>query len=279
MAPPSAPRHDGGGRPVSRRRVLGLVVAVAVVAMAAGVGASRLVVSPGDAAARSKPPTPSELAVPVERRQLVSRVVTRGEITLGGAVRLSIPSADGAVVTERPPVAGTALAEGDLLVEVSERPVFVLTGTVPMYSDVLPGSTGVDVEQLEAALQRLGFAPGSVDDTFDGATESAIAAFYEAKGYAAPGPSPEDAAELEEARRRVSAAQAEVAGPGGGAVAEATVAVRDAERGGLGSGAGRPSGGRWGGQHRCRCSRCGPTRRRGRVGRAGGRAGFGAVRP
>ena len=210
--------------------MLALIVAVAIVSLTVGGVASRFIISPGDAAVRTREPDPSNIAVPVERRELVSKVVTRGEIALGDAFSLSIPATEGSVVTEHPPTAGAKLAEGDLLVEVSERPVLLLSGPVPMYRDMLPGSTGADVEQLEQSLKRLGFDPGVVDAKFDGATEKALADLYQARGYAAPEPSADDVGRLEEARQRVVAAQAAVADAGGAAGTEAEVGVRDAER-------------------------------------------------
>jgi hypothetical protein len=62
--------------------------------------------------------------------------------------------------------------------------VFVLQGEVPVYRDLFPGLSGEDVRQLEAALERLGLAPGPVDGVFDQETAAAVTNWYSSAGYA-----------------------------------------------------------------------------------------------
>lgn len=50
-------------------------------------------------------------------------------------------------------------------------------GLVPLTRPLRLGDTGDDVVVLEQQLARLGFAPGPIDGTFDGSTESAVWAF------------------------------------------------------------------------------------------------------
>ncbi|MEZ5249031.1 MAG: peptidoglycan-binding domain-containing protein [Ilumatobacteraceae bacterium] len=92
--------------------------------------------------------------------------------------------------------------------EVSGRPVFVFQGALPTYRSFEPGMTGPDVQQLEEALARLGFDPGTVDTVYDDATEAAIDQLYESKGYQSEGPTEEQRSRLRTAEKAVADAQA-----------------------------------------------------------------------
>ena len=114
-------------------------------------------------------------------------------------------SAEGsAVVTRLPPAMGSEVREGDIVVGVSGRPVFVFQGEVPVYRTLKPGMTGADVKQMQAALVRLGFAPDT-DGTYGTATKQAITAFYTAAGFE-PVPSSTTAADVSTAQQAFNAA-------------------------------------------------------------------------
>ena len=81
------------------------------------------------------------------------------------------------------PEDGTKLAEGDVVLTVSGRPVFLLEGGEPSYRDLGPGIVGEDVRQLERALKRLGLDPGPADGVYDTGTEAAVAELYGAASY------------------------------------------------------------------------------------------------
>lgn len=87
------------------------------------------------------------------------------------------------MVTKAPPEVGTELGDGQIVAEVSGRPVFALQGDLPVFRTLTTGVIGDDVEQLEAALARLGFNPGPVDGTFDASTATAVSSFYTNAGY------------------------------------------------------------------------------------------------
>ena len=172
---------------------LGGVAAVA----AAGFLAGRQVQSPADAASRRAAPPPSLITVPVERRVLSTEVITRGTVQYGAAQKVGLATSalkSGPGIVTSVPVAGTPLAEGDVVMAVSGRPVFVLAGAQPSYRDLAPGSVGKDVLQLESALQRLGFEPGPVDEVYDEQTSVAVAKWYLAAGYNPQGPTAEQLA-------------------------------------------------------------------------------------
>jgi hypothetical protein len=162
------------------------LIFVVLLAVASWLAGSKIQ-SPAEAAARTAPPTPSPILVPVEKRVLTSDVVTRGTARFG--LPQSISLAASTLKTESGiintlPSRGDQLEEGDVLLTVSGRPVFVLKGDVPAYRDLFPGLAGEDVRQLEAALERLRFAPGPVDGVFDEETAAAVADLYSSAGYA-----------------------------------------------------------------------------------------------
>ncbi len=197
----------------SRRQVVAGVAGLAGVAMAVGFAAASQIVSPTEAAARARPPAEAPVTVPVERKALQSQVVTRGDTAFDGAVDVRIETGGldtPAVVTGRVPAVGANVGEGDVLLEVAGRPVIALTGGLPTYRTLRPGSTGPDVTQLEEALSRLGLHPGAVDGRYDGGTGTAVAALFRRAGYEAP-KAPESATQaLEAAQTALQAANAAV---------------------------------------------------------------------
>ena len=175
-----------------------VLVTIAVASVIAWVVGSKIE-SPADAAARTAPPTPSPILVPVEKRVLESNVVTRGAARFGLPQPVSIaPSSlkpqSGLITTL--PLRNAQFAEGAVLLTASGRPVFVLQGQVPSYRDLTPGTTGEDVRQLEQGLKRLGFDPGPVDGVYDQLTGSAVARWYQSKGQEPFGPTREQLASI-----------------------------------------------------------------------------------
>ena len=162
--------------------VLATISVAALVAWAAG---SRIE-SPADAAARTAPPAPSPILVPVEQRVLGANVVTRGTARFGLPQPVSIaPSTlkpQAGLITTLPSRNGQ-FGEGAVLLTASGRPVFIFQGQVPAYRDLTPGATGDDVRQLEQGLKRLGFDPGPVDGVYDQLTSAAVARWYTKKGW------------------------------------------------------------------------------------------------
>jgi peptidoglycan hydrolase-like protein with peptidoglycan-binding domain len=171
--------------------------------------AASRVQSPAEAAARTAAPSPSPILVPVEKRVLSANVVTRGKARFGLPQPISIAPSflkpqSGLITTL--PVRNKQLAEGDVMLTASGRPVFVLRGELPAYRDLVPGLEGNDVRQLEAGLQRLGFRPGPVDGVYDAATGRAVAAWYRAKGFEAFGPTKDQEAQQRALERELELA-------------------------------------------------------------------------
>ena len=168
--------------------MLALVVGVAVVAGLVGWWVGTTVRSPADAAAEHRPPPPSLITVPVEKRTLTSTSVAQGSVVHTGESPINLTGVVGSAgptqLVTKAPVAGTTLKSGDVLMEVSGRPVFVLPGPVPMYRTLGTAAKGDDVEQLQAALSDLGFGRLR-GGTFDAPTGTAVKAWYERAGYSA----------------------------------------------------------------------------------------------
>jgi peptidoglycan hydrolase-like protein with peptidoglycan-binding domain len=105
------------------------------------------------------------------------------------------------------PLRNTQLAEGDVILTASGRPVFVLAGDAPAYRDLVPGISGKDVLQLEQGLARLGFDPGPVDGSYDRRTSNAVKAWYESTGWEPFGPTLEQLTRVRELERSLGEAQ------------------------------------------------------------------------
>jgi Putative peptidoglycan binding domain len=175
--------------------VLGVVGGMALGAWYAG---SRIQ-SPAEMAMRTAPPEPSPILVPVESRVLSSDVVTRGTVRFGLPQPISIaPSTvkGGIGLIATLPRPNTGFREGEVILSVSGRPVFVLRGATPVHRDMSPGTTGGDVRQLEEALARLGFDPGTVDGIYDQKTSAAVERLYRKAGWEPFGPTREQRATI-----------------------------------------------------------------------------------
>ena len=194
----------------SRRQVVAGVAGLAGAAMAVGFAAASQIVAPSEAAARARPP--AEAPVGARRTEGVGEPGgPRGDTAFDGAVEVRIETGGletPPVVTGRVPAIGARVGEGDVLLEVAGRPVIALSGGLPTYRTLRPGSNGPDVTQLEEALSRLGLRPGAVDGRYDGATGAAVAALFRRAGYEAPKPPSSATQALETAQAAVAAANA-----------------------------------------------------------------------
>jgi peptidoglycan hydrolase-like protein with peptidoglycan-binding domain len=196
---------------VSKKRLftLFLVLALVVLSAAGSWIAGMSIQSPAEMAARTAPPTPSPILVPVEKRVLSSAIVTRGTARFGLPRSIAIvPSAlkPKASVITKLPLPNTQMNEGDVLLAASGRPLFVLRGESPAYRDLVPGISGDDVGQLERGLKRLGFDPGPIDGTYDERTGAAVAAWYSRAGWQPLGATTEQVASIRALERQLAVA-------------------------------------------------------------------------
>ncbi|RYV52943.1 hypothetical protein [Pengzhenrongella frigida] len=187
----------------------------AVIALVAGLGLSRLITSPAEAAANAAPPTAGPITVPVERRVLATDVVLRGDAVYEDPASITLETGDlggPAVVTGQVPEVGATLNAGDLVLELAGRPVILLPGDLPVYRTLRAGVSGPDVVQLKAALVALGIDPGDPSSpAYDAATAAGVAALYARAGYPAPSAGEEAELALAGARDATRAADDQVA--------------------------------------------------------------------
>ncbi|MBO3101556.1 hypothetical protein [Cellulomonas fengjieae] len=209
------------------RRTIVVMAVVAVVCLAAGLGLSRLIVSPGKDAADAAPPTAGPITVPVESRVIDNELVIRGDVGYEDPLALRVETGDlggPAVVTGQVPEVGTELGAASVALEIVGRPVIVLPGDLPTYRSLRAGVSGPDVRQLKAALGSLGIGAGDpAGDTYDAATAAGVRALYQRVGYEPPSAGEELQEAVAAARDGVraaqdglAAAQRELAGAGGG---------------------------------------------------------------
>jgi hypothetical protein len=191
-----------------------LVVGGALLLTGAGIAASFVVKSPAQAAAEAEAPAEDVLTAPVDKRVLKDSVILRGTVVAGQSVDVTASSGSGgtgtggAVVTKAPKRVGTEIRAGQVLVEVSGRPVFALKGKVPVYRDLKPGATGDDVAQLQSALAGLGHATGyDALGTFGAGTRQALTAFYASIGYSTVSAESDGATVVQDAQDAVTEAE------------------------------------------------------------------------
>lgn len=178
---------------MGKKRIALLLSFLGLVAAAGGIGwyAGSHIESPAEAAARTAPPKPSPILVPVETRTLSSNIITRGTARFGLPQPLSVvPSGlkKGPGLIATLPRRNSQLEEGAVVLTASGRPVFLLQGETPAYRDLVPGISGDDVLQLEKSLERLGFDPGTVDRQYDRQTSTAVSHWYKSMGWEPFGP-------------------------------------------------------------------------------------------
>jgi HlyD family secretion protein len=218
---------------MSRRRpILAVVVAFAVaLALAAGF-ISRGFVSPAQQAARASAPRPSLITASVRRGTLPVEVVLRATVAHPDPVAISAPASlgDDPVVTSVGVRVGEAVSDGSLLGTVAERPVFVMAGRVPAFRTITPGTSGVDVRQLQQGLTAAGYGIGSdTAGTYGPGTAAAVLALYHARGAQPDMPGGAGGA-LTAARAQAAAAARRLASASGRRLPAAKSAEIEAQR-------------------------------------------------
>lgn len=176
------------------RRIIYFALGAACLAIASGLIGVSLVKSPAQVAAETAPPTPTLITAPVVHQVLSESVVMRGTLAVGRSLSFAPSSVastaanaggGGMVVTAVNVRSGERIRSGQVVAEVSDRPVFVLQGNLPLWRNLMPGESGKDVAELQTALADLGYSSGTDSYGFFGAgTEAAVRGFYQGIGYA-----------------------------------------------------------------------------------------------
>lgn len=203
----------GASGPLARRRrTLVIVLGAAVAVAAMGLTSPLWIKSPQQLAAEAEPPLATVLTAPVERRVLRDVVVLRGEIRAAETYQVTPGSSTGgaAIVTRLDVGPGDTVESGDVVLEVSGRPLVVLHGKTPAYRDLKPGAEGADVAQLQRALRDLGYEPGDREGWFGAGTKRALAEFYHSRGYDPLPASDTDDELIRSARAQIVAADRQV---------------------------------------------------------------------
>ncbi|MDX6258607.1 MAG: hypothetical protein QOH84_295 [Kribbellaceae bacterium] len=177
---------------MSSRRKLRLLVLTAAVAVPSVTGAAAI--GAGTFTGRSagaSPPAISESTVPVEAGPLIRSVKLQGRVRPAGAVELPAITAppqgtELAVVTAHPAAVGSTVVDGQVILAVSDRPIFLLRGAITPFRDLKLGDEGPDVEQLNRFLARIDLRAlrgGSRNQRYDIHTARAVARLYKKSGY------------------------------------------------------------------------------------------------
>jgi hypothetical protein len=170
-----------------RRTIVAGALLVGTVTLV-GLGAPQVVRSPAQIAADRAAPVLPPATAEVERRVVEATVTLRGEVTTARRVEIEASASDGAraVVTAIDVGDGDRVRSGDVLVEISGRPVILLDGRLPAYRDLQVGATGPDVEQLQRALAALGYGSADANGRLGPSTKAAVRRLYTDRGYPAP---------------------------------------------------------------------------------------------
>jgi peptidoglycan hydrolase-like protein with peptidoglycan-binding domain len=164
---------EGGRSPWRRRRVIVGVVAL-VLAGGTFLAITRPFAGAGAAGGGIDNGSPTSLAS-VTRRSLASRINVNG--TLGYAGNYEVVNQAAGTLSALPAV-GDLIEQGDVLYRIDGSPVVLLEGSTPAYRVLVPGMTGPDVRQLNAALVALGYATKAeldpTSDRFDWDTSRAL---------------------------------------------------------------------------------------------------------
>jgi hypothetical protein len=169
-------------------RIWTVVVGLLVTGGLVGAFAAGRVSSASQQAAIAVPPSPSTLTAVVEAGPLKKVVHFSGKVTFPAGTILratAAPASMKAVVTKVAVTSGQTVRGGELLAEISGRPLFLLEGQFPLYRELHAGDQGSDVTELQLGLRKV-FGLPHVTGTFDSDTERAVRRLYSGYGYRPP---------------------------------------------------------------------------------------------
>ncbi len=178
--------------PNRRRRTPWFLILVLTVlaTSAAGYLIGSQVRSPQEALASAEPPKASILTAPVRRGTLRDSAQFPGAVEWRSTLTVKAPLFGGGgipVVTATPLAAGSQVEAGNVLLEVSDRPVIALPGAIPMLRDLHLGDIGPDVARLQLGLGSAGVFSGAADGVYGESTQQALRTLYESAHHTLPG--------------------------------------------------------------------------------------------
>ncbi len=152
---------------------------VATVVVAAGVAAAGFAVANRDTAGAAPASQLPPATAKITRQDLRATEEVTGDLGYGPASAL-VNRLPGTVTSL--PIAGSVVAQGQILYKVDSRPIVLLYGAEPAYRPLGPGDEGVDVKQLETALRALGHTGFTVDEEYTADTAEAVRDWQESLG-------------------------------------------------------------------------------------------------
>lgn len=173
-----------------RFRWIIITIMVCVVLLAVTFTLGRLVRSPNEKAVTNSNYVP-QVTAQVELRSVnATKAEVRGELALGTSWKVTVEASDGdlPIVTETHLNAGETLHSGQLLAEVSGRPVIALQLPFKLYRNINGGNSGDDIEKLQHSLQDLGLYQSEIDGVYGEVTAQAIEDLYAHTNTTKPAP-------------------------------------------------------------------------------------------
>jgi peptidoglycan hydrolase-like protein with peptidoglycan-binding domain len=171
-APPVMDIEPAADEPRRRRRGLVWLTLAAVLVAAAGFGTWRWT---SDASTETSRDATGPVATATVERGTLSATDT-WEGTLDHGAPFTVKASGNGTLT-RLVAQGQTVERGSELYRLNEQPVILLSGVVPMYRDLRPGDSGIDVEQLERNLAELGYDGFTVDVDYTSSTAEAVRAW------------------------------------------------------------------------------------------------------
>jgi peptidoglycan hydrolase-like protein with peptidoglycan-binding domain len=163
-----------------------LLAGAVVLAVSAGLVGSQIGTS-AERGSLGAPPPLTRITAPIQFAVLQVTVPVRADVVDAAPISVALPDDLGTalpVVTRSDISPGSTVSEGQWLVGIAERPVIALSGAIPAFRDMTPGESGVDVEELQSALHRLGFGTGDdLAGAYGNGTEQAVRRWYANAGF------------------------------------------------------------------------------------------------
>jgi hypothetical protein len=184
----SPPPNTSPSRRRRHGRLISAVLALAVVGAAAGLWSAGVLGGSSTPEASRARETNVGATATVEKRTLSAQ--TEVDATLGYSGSYNVINRSQGTITGLPAL-GQVVAQGQRLYSVDGTAVTLLYGAMPAYRALAAGASGIDVQQLNAALVALGYdTTGTLDpksDYYSWATQVAVRNLQKHLGVAETG--------------------------------------------------------------------------------------------
>jgi multidrug efflux pump subunit AcrA (membrane-fusion protein) len=128
----------------------------------------------------------TQITAPVDQKILQKKLIARATVNPAGSQNIyTFLQASPSIVTGVFVSNGDEVHNGELLAEISGRPIMLFQGQTPAYRTIMPEDNGKDVAELQTDLINLGYS-NSQSGTYDDSTQRAISGYYASLGYSLP---------------------------------------------------------------------------------------------